>query len=294
MVKAVRNATRPGVGRLRDLRRRRRAVGSQGAAARPAAAPPARRRARQVPVYGSGGFTTYTDDQLARPADGWVDEQSIPRVKIKIGESWGTNRTVTWTGCARHARSSATTSSCSSTPTAATSASRRSGSCAPRATSTSAGSRSRSPPTISTACGRSATPSLADVAAGEYGHDLVLLPPDVRGRRGRLPAGRRVPVRRHHRMAARRRRRRRARPADLRPLRTAPARPRRRRHAEPAPPGMVPRPCPDRDHCSSTAPSTPPAAPSAPTTAPPVTASRCGRPTPSPTESSRTSREPQS
>ncbi len=44
-----------------------------------------------VPVYGSGGFTTYTETQLASQLHGWVHEQNIPRVKIKIGESWGTN-----------------------------------------------------------------------------------------------------------------------------------------------------------------------------------------------------------
>ncbi len=41
-----------------------------------------------VPVYGSGGFTTFTDDVLGEQLRGWV-EQGIPRVKIKIGESWG-------------------------------------------------------------------------------------------------------------------------------------------------------------------------------------------------------------
>jgi L-alanine-DL-glutamate epimerase-like enolase superfamily enzyme len=41
-----------------------------------------------VPVYGSGGFTTDTEDQLRAQLAGWVDE-GIPRVKIKIGESWG-------------------------------------------------------------------------------------------------------------------------------------------------------------------------------------------------------------
>ncbi|MBG0737950.1 mandelate racemase [Paeniglutamicibacter antarcticus] len=42
-----------------------------------------------VPVYGSGGFTTYTPEQLAGQLGGWAHEQQIPRVKIKIGESWG-------------------------------------------------------------------------------------------------------------------------------------------------------------------------------------------------------------
>ena len=44
-----------------------------------------------VPVYGSGGFTTYSRKQLDAQLDGWVSGQQIPRVKIKIGESWGTN-----------------------------------------------------------------------------------------------------------------------------------------------------------------------------------------------------------
>jgi L-alanine-DL-glutamate epimerase-like enolase superfamily enzyme len=44
----------------------------------------------EVPVYGSGGFTTYDDAQLERQLTHWVVEKSIPRVKIKIGESWGT------------------------------------------------------------------------------------------------------------------------------------------------------------------------------------------------------------
>jgi L-alanine-DL-glutamate epimerase-like enolase superfamily enzyme len=44
----------------------------------------------EVPVYGSGGFTSYDDEQLRTQLAGWVYEQHIPRVKIKIGESWGT------------------------------------------------------------------------------------------------------------------------------------------------------------------------------------------------------------
>ncbi|MBM7790206.1 enolase C-terminal domain-like protein [Tenggerimyces flavus] len=42
-----------------------------------------------VPIYGSGGFTTYTDDALAAQLRGWVENDDIPRVKIKIGESRG-------------------------------------------------------------------------------------------------------------------------------------------------------------------------------------------------------------
>jgi L-alanine-DL-glutamate epimerase-like enolase superfamily enzyme len=42
-----------------------------------------------VPVYGSGGFTTYHDTHLAAQLNGWVHGQHIPRVKIRIGEAWG-------------------------------------------------------------------------------------------------------------------------------------------------------------------------------------------------------------
>jgi L-alanine-DL-glutamate epimerase-like enolase superfamily enzyme len=43
-----------------------------------------------VPVYGSGGFTTYREEQLRRQLTEWTHDLGIPRVKIKIGESWGT------------------------------------------------------------------------------------------------------------------------------------------------------------------------------------------------------------
>jgi L-alanine-DL-glutamate epimerase-like enolase superfamily enzyme len=42
-----------------------------------------------VPVYGSGGFTSYDDGQTREQLSGWVEKDRIPRVKIKIGESWG-------------------------------------------------------------------------------------------------------------------------------------------------------------------------------------------------------------
>jgi L-alanine-DL-glutamate epimerase-like enolase superfamily enzyme len=37
-----------------------------------------------VPIYGSGGFTSYSIDQLQKQLRGWV-ESCIPRVKMKIG-----------------------------------------------------------------------------------------------------------------------------------------------------------------------------------------------------------------
>jgi len=91
MVKATRNATRPGVVgyaisavdvALWDLKARLlelplfRLLGAVRT---------------EVPVYGSGGFTSYTEGQLREQLTHWAIEQRIPRVKIKIGESWGTD-----------------------------------------------------------------------------------------------------------------------------------------------------------------------------------------------------------
>jgi L-alanine-DL-glutamate epimerase-like enolase superfamily enzyme len=38
----------------------------------------------EAPIYGSGGFTSYSDKQLERQFGDWV-EQGIPRVKMKVG-----------------------------------------------------------------------------------------------------------------------------------------------------------------------------------------------------------------
>jgi len=39
----------------------------------------------EVPIYGSGGFTTYTDDELRRQLAGWVETDGCRAVKMKIG-----------------------------------------------------------------------------------------------------------------------------------------------------------------------------------------------------------------
>ncbi|MEQ4305807.1 enolase C-terminal domain-like protein [Plantactinospora sp. B6F1] len=90
MRRRLRNAGRPGVAGLAlsaadcalwDLKARRHAL------------PLARllgTARRDVPVYGSGGFTTYDAQRQHRQLAGWVHEQGIPRVKIKIGEADGT------------------------------------------------------------------------------------------------------------------------------------------------------------------------------------------------------------
>ncbi len=43
----------------------------------------------RVPVYGSGGFTTYDDATTRRQVKHWVEDLGCRSVKIKIGESWG-------------------------------------------------------------------------------------------------------------------------------------------------------------------------------------------------------------
>ncbi|USI90194.1 enolase C-terminal domain-like protein [Rhodococcus pyridinivorans] len=91
MVRALRNAGRPGIAgcalsavdvALWDLKARsipvplHRLLGSVR---------------DRVPIYGSGGFTTYDRSQLQDQLEHWVVDQRIPRVKIKIAESWGTD-----------------------------------------------------------------------------------------------------------------------------------------------------------------------------------------------------------
>jgi L-alanine-DL-glutamate epimerase-like enolase superfamily enzyme len=89
MSRAVRNAARPGIGghavsavdiALWDLKARLLGVPLVqllGAAR------------DEVPVYGSGGFTSYDDDRQDRQLRSWTEESGIARVKIKVGESWG-------------------------------------------------------------------------------------------------------------------------------------------------------------------------------------------------------------
>ncbi len=95
-------------------------------------------------LYGSGGFTSYTIDQLQRQLGAWA-EQGIPRVKMKIG----THPDTDVERVKARARPSAGKPSCSSTPTVLTPASRRSS--RPRHSLRSAfpGSRNRSRPMTS-------------------------------------------------------------------------------------------------------------------------------------------------
>jgi len=44
-----------------------------------------------VAIYGSGGFTSYDSQRLKDQLSFWVDGLALSRVKIKIGESWGSD-----------------------------------------------------------------------------------------------------------------------------------------------------------------------------------------------------------
>lgn len=43
----------------------------------------------RIPVYGSGGFTSLTDEELVEQLTGWAQGDGIGRVKMKVGTSWG-------------------------------------------------------------------------------------------------------------------------------------------------------------------------------------------------------------
>lgn len=89
MARQVRNVGRPGIAAMAisavdialwDLKARLLGVALAGLLGRARDA---------VPVYGSGGFTSYQDHHTREQLSEWVGKQQIPRVKIKIGESWG-------------------------------------------------------------------------------------------------------------------------------------------------------------------------------------------------------------
>ncbi len=89
MVRACRNMGRPGVAAgaisavdvaLWDLKAKLLDV--------PIASLVGRQRDR-VPIYGSGGFTTYDDATTEAQCRHWVEDLGARSVKIKVGEDWG-------------------------------------------------------------------------------------------------------------------------------------------------------------------------------------------------------------
>jgi L-alanine-DL-glutamate epimerase-like enolase superfamily enzyme len=84
MGRRLRNAGRPGIGSMAmaavdialwDLRARLEGISLMDML---------EARHDVVPLYGSGGFTSYSNERLAEQLGGWVDE-GFPRVKMKIG-----------------------------------------------------------------------------------------------------------------------------------------------------------------------------------------------------------------
>jgi L-alanine-DL-glutamate epimerase-like enolase superfamily enzyme len=89
MVRAIRNLGRPGIASM--------AISAVDAAlwdlkARILEVPLVRLlgAAREsVPLYGSGGFCSLSEEELRAQLGGWVHDQGIPRVKMKIAAGWG-------------------------------------------------------------------------------------------------------------------------------------------------------------------------------------------------------------
>ena len=121
-----------------------------------------------VPVYGSGGFTSYSDRPAPGRSSAAGSAQGIPRVKMKIG----THPADDLARVAPPARRSARTPSCSWTRTAPTAASRRSPG---RARSRARRELVRGAGLLRRPRGlrliRDRGPAGMDIAAGEYGYD---------------------------------------------------------------------------------------------------------------------------
>ena len=143
MVKAIRNHGRPGVTSCRNCRGRPRTVGPKGAPAPATAVPASRNGSNEVPIYGSGGFTSLTPHELTAQLGAWVHDDGLPCVKMKIGTAWAAISPPTCSASSSRGGQSARTPSSSSTPTAPIPVSKRSGSTNGCATSTSP--RSKNP-----------------------------------------------------------------------------------------------------------------------------------------------------
>jgi L-alanine-DL-glutamate epimerase-like enolase superfamily enzyme len=89
MARALRNAGRQGIGAL-ALSAIDCALWSLKAARHGLSLDALLGRVRDaVPVYGSGGFTTYDDAQLRAQVTHWVGDLGVRMIKIKVAESWG-------------------------------------------------------------------------------------------------------------------------------------------------------------------------------------------------------------
>ena len=193
-----------------------------------------------VPVYGSGGFTSYDEEQTRRQLTGWVEKDRIPRVKIKIGESWGSKerRDLDRVALAREVIGPDTELLVDANGGYSTGQAVR----VARQLADYGVTWFEEPVSSDDLAGLAVIRGqvLPDVAAGEYSWSLADSARLIDCGRGRLPAARRDPVRRDQRIPARRGAGGCQQPAGVRALRAEPARARRRRGPEPAPCGVLP------------------------------------------------------
>jgi L-alanine-DL-glutamate epimerase-like enolase superfamily enzyme len=115
MVRAVRNVGRAGVASGAITAVDAALLGPQGPLVRCGAGRPLGPVRDGVEVYGSGGFTSYSTDEVAQRLAGWV-EAGISKVKMKVGSDPAAAEA--WAVAARTAMGP--TPSSMSTPTART------------------------------------------------------------------------------------------------------------------------------------------------------------------------------
>jgi len=121
-----------------------------------------------APVYGSSGFTSYSDAQLETQFGDWIRE-GIPRVKLKVGSQ--PERDLARVKAARDAIGADTELFVDANGAYSRKQALGLPENSPK-TTTYAGSRSRSAPAISmvcTCCASAPQPAGMDIAAGEYG-----------------------------------------------------------------------------------------------------------------------------
>ncbi len=196
-----------------------------------------------APVYGSGGFTSYSDRQLRDQLSGWV-EAGIPRVKMKIGRNPAED-----IGRVRAARA-AIGPDAELFVDANGAYSRKQAMAMAEVFAESDVTWFEEPVSSDDLEGlrlmRDRAPSGMEIAAGEYGYDLFYFSRMLEAGAVRRPASRRDALRRDHRIPPCRRTLRSPWPALLGPLRTVAPRPPQLRPAGLPPPGVFPRPRTDR------------------------------------------------
>jgi L-alanine-DL-glutamate epimerase-like enolase superfamily enzyme len=90
MVKAVRNVGRPGIASMAIAAVDTALWDLKGRLLEQSVAGLLGMVRDEIPVYGSGGFTSLSDDALADQLGRWVHDQGFRRVKMKVGTDWGT------------------------------------------------------------------------------------------------------------------------------------------------------------------------------------------------------------